>query len=699
LAKTLRVDLLGDATQLNRTLDEAKAKAEGTGKGFLSMGKTAALAGGAAGVGLLFEGLKDSIDAGMNAEKVNARLAVVFKDVGLSAKQYGGQVEDLTSKGRRLGFMNEDVKTSFGSLLLATGNVKDAITQVGIAEDLARYKSVDLGTATKALTMAHAGSTRMLKQLGISITPVTTAYDALKASGEKLTTAQGMLDAAHAKAIDRLATYHLALKLVTGDVQGQAQAYAGTASGAMAQFRAQLNNVFEVIGLKLLPTLTKLLNWVMQEMPTIEKVASVVFTAVKYVIDGVKAPMQAVIDLLQGNFSGAWNAIKAPIQDVIDLVSGPLTGAWNAISSLASSVWSSVSGAVTGAFTDIKSSFSTAWQTVNDGLTSAWGALSSLATKVWDGIKTAVTSVFKAIKTYYVTQWEVVKTGLTAAWNALSSLATKVWDAIKKVVTGAFTAIKSAYSTAWQTVKTGLTSAWNTLSTLATKVWGAIKTAATGAFKAIQTAFNSVWKPVYSGFETALKWIGNQGKAVWSAVSGAVKTAMNAISTAINAAMGPINAIIGALKTLIGWAQSALGAIQNLITGSKSAPVPPTSPATTGGRGSHGGGYIRHTGGLIPKLHFGGAADDVFAILQRGEYVLQRSAVNMLGTAMLDDLNKIGESSGPVSIQGANVAGRMGGGTGAPMQVNLHLDGRMIATALVDPMARQTNLMIRRNGG
>jgi hypothetical protein len=49
----------------------------------------------------------------------------------------------------------------------------------------------------------------------------------------------------------------------------------------------------------------------------------------------------------------------------------------------------------------------------------------------------------------------------------------------------------------------------------------------------------------------------------------------------------------------------------------------------------HTGGMVFHTGGLVPRFHWGGlAADEVPAILQRGEYVVSRK-----GVAALDAIN------------------------------------------------------------
>jgi TP901 family phage tail tape measure protein len=74
----------------------------------------------------------------------------------------------------------------------------------------------------------------------------------------------------------------------------------------------------------------------------------------------------------------------------------------------------------------------------------------------------------------------------------------------------------------------------------------------------------------------------------------------------------------------------------------------------------HSGGYIMHTGGYIPRFHFGGLAhDEVPAILQRGEYVVSRR-----GVAALDAINQ-GNIIGQPEV---NVVLNVQNNTGLPVQ-------------------------------
>lgn len=259
---------------VTKGLEDNLKSAEGR---FKRVSHTAGVAGLALAGGLAV-GLEKSVHAAMDAQVSQSRLEQAFKSAHLSAQRYEPSIVQVEKKSRLLGFTNEEVRTSLGSLITATGNYTQAQKRLAVAEDLARYKHVSLETATKALTMASAGSTRFLKQLGILTPTVTSAYDAFTQAHVKLITKmdaaghatqrlvrdtvflgseQGIAEAHAAKLKDKQDTIAKAMEIVTQKVHDQAQAYSDTAAGQMAQFRAQMENIQVQIGTALIPIFTK----------------------------------------------------------------------------------------------------------------------------------------------------------------------------------------------------------------------------------------------------------------------------------------------------------------------------------------------------------------------------------------------------------------------------------------------------------
>jgi hypothetical protein len=238
----LEAVLSANTRDFDRGMDKSETKMH-------KVGKAAGVAGLAIAGGLAV-GLTKSVHAALNAEVSQNRLEQAFKNAHLAISPYTKAIEDAEKAGRKLGFTDEATKTALGSLITATGSYKKAVDELSVAQDVSRFKHVELADATKMLTMAQTGSQRAAKQLGISVSAVTTAYDAL---GKNATSTEK----AQAKLTDKMATGDAVIQAVREHVSGQADAYSKTAAGGMEQFRAQLDHLEVAMGKGLLPILTQ----------------------------------------------------------------------------------------------------------------------------------------------------------------------------------------------------------------------------------------------------------------------------------------------------------------------------------------------------------------------------------------------------------------------------------------------------------
>jgi hypothetical protein len=179
--RKLIVEIIGDAKSLEAEFAKAGASSDQMGSKFSRIGKVAGVAGLAI-VGGLAVGIDKSVKAAEEAQASQARLEAAFRAVGLSATASAGQIDAAEASARKLGFTDDEVRTALGSLTIATHDVGESIKDLAVAQDLARFKSIPLADATKMITMAMTGSQRAAKQLGIVVQPLTTHYDALKAT-------------------------------------------------------------------------------------------------------------------------------------------------------------------------------------------------------------------------------------------------------------------------------------------------------------------------------------------------------------------------------------------------------------------------------------------------------------------------------------------------------------------------------------
>ncbi len=602
MARELKVIITGDSKQLEQALGKSSKSTETFGTKIAGMGKAAGIAAGAAGLALLTEGLKNSVDIALKDQSAHALLQRAFKNSGIDAGKYAKKIDDAKDSSRELGFKNSDVMTSLAKLIVPTKDVGKAMQDLKVAEDLARAKHIDLGAAVQIVTGALAGNQRAVKTLGIVVPPVTAAVDSLKKAhrGEK-----GPIDSAamaHAKYLDKIATGQKIIDTLSEKVRGQSQAYAGTASGGMAVFSAKLDDLQGKIGGALLPVLESVVSFINSNWNSIGTVMSDVWNAAKIPLEGFIAPMKVLWDLIHGDWGGAWDAIKAPavaawdaikgaIQPVIDQITGPLTTAMTGIQATASTVWTAVSGAVSTAFDAIKNAFNTIWTPVESA----------------------------------------IKTGM----NSVKTTAETVWSAVSGAVRGAFSAAKTAFDTIWNAWYGSLKTELQWVGAAGSTVWSTLSGAVGTAFGAIKGFWNNVLKPAFDAFKDAINWIKDHAGDAFNAIETAVTSVVGPVTSAINSMIGP-------LKTLVSWLQTAwdwIGKVGGGGGGQHNDPGNANSPVGPGGPT----GPKRAMGGYLP----GGANQGIPILAHGGEYVIRKSAVDKLGTAFLGRLNSY-DGGGPV---------------------------------------------------
>jgi hypothetical protein len=118
MARTLKVEIIGDTSDLEKSLKRASAASSGLGSKLGGLGKTAALAAGTAGLGAIAFTLKTGIDEWTNQTRVAANTAAVLKATGGIANVTAKHVQELASAiEHKSGIDDEAVKTSENLLL------------------------------------------------------------------------------------------------------------------------------------------------------------------------------------------------------------------------------------------------------------------------------------------------------------------------------------------------------------------------------------------------------------------------------------------------------------------------------------------------------------------------------------------------------------------------------------------------------
>ncbi len=408
----LEAVLSAQTRDFDRAMDRSQSR---MGK----VGKAAGVAGLAIAGGLAI-GLKKSVDEAMEAERVQKRLEQAFRTAGLSIKPYAKSIEEADKATRKLGFSDEDAKESLGSLLVATKSYKKSREDLNVAMDIARFKNIDLLSATKMLTMAQAGSQRATKQLGLSIQPVTSNYDTLKASMGKTIDEHEKMQLAAAKLIDKQATAAQVIDTVRQKLGGQAEAYSKTAAGGMAQFHAQTQELFEQLGTMLLPAITSVTTHLASLMELMQKHKGTVKALTVALAALAAALLTARAAQLLMNLAVLANPYVAATVAIIAM-SAALVVLWNR-SKQARTIIEIVTGVITMGLSVAIIEAIRHWDGLTSAINKALTPMRVLANVVAAALATAFDGIHSAI------------TGLNAGVHALVRALEKVVDAFKWII-------------------------------------------------------------------------------------------------------------------------------------------------------------------------------------------------------------------------------------------------------------------------
>ena len=173
---------------------------------------------------------RTSVAAAVEMEQANSRLAVSLKNIGKASAIGSDSIRASEKSMMSLGFEGTQTALALSSLVTATGSLEKSQGMLAASADLARFKNIDLASASVILAKASGGNAKAFKELGITL-------DKSLPPAKALEKAMGMLNA---------------------KIGGQAAAYATTYAGKLEILKAQFQDVQEQVGIKLLPELVKL---------------------------------------------------------------------------------------------------------------------------------------------------------------------------------------------------------------------------------------------------------------------------------------------------------------------------------------------------------------------------------------------------------------------------------------------------------
>ena len=241
-SRTLKLSILGDVTNLNKSLktadNDVNSFAGGLEKFSARAGKAFALAGAAA-VAYAGKLAIDGVKAAIEDEAAQAKLAKTLENVTGATDQTIKATEDyILQTSLAFGVTDEQLRPSLERLVRATKDVEEAQKLQSLALDISAGSGKSLESVSNALAKAAEGQTTALGKLGVGI------------------------DAADLKTmnLDQIT------KTLSDTFGGQAQAKTETYQGKMDKLKVAFDEAKESVGTALLPIITKMADYISTNM-------------------------------------------------------------------------------------------------------------------------------------------------------------------------------------------------------------------------------------------------------------------------------------------------------------------------------------------------------------------------------------------------------------------------------------------------
>ena len=239
-SRTLKLSILGDVDNLNKSLKSATADVETFGDKMGKVGKVvgaafvaAAAAAGAYAVKIGIEGVKAAVED----EKAQTQLALALENAtGATNAQIAATEQSILKMSLATGVADDQLRPALGRLVRSTGDITKAQDLLTTALDIATATGKPLETVANALGKAYDGNSAALGKLGIGLS-------AAELKTMSFTQVQGRLS----------------------DLFGGAAARnADTYAGRIARMQVAFDEAKETIGFALLPILEKVINFINQ---------------------------------------------------------------------------------------------------------------------------------------------------------------------------------------------------------------------------------------------------------------------------------------------------------------------------------------------------------------------------------------------------------------------------------------------------
>jgi phage-related protein len=246
-SRTLKLSILGDVDNLNKSLKTASGDVDSfgdkVGKAGVAIGKAFAAAAAAAGAAAIAIGI-EGVKAAIADEKAQTQLALALENAtGATQAQIKATEDSILKMSLATGVADDELRPALGRLVRSTGDITKAQDLLSTALDISAATGKPVEAIANSLAKAYDGNTAALGKLGVGLSTAELKTMSFEQVQGRLTELFG----------------------------GAAARNADTYAGKIARVQVAFDEAKETVGVALLPILDKLLQFINQNaLPAIQ---------------------------------------------------------------------------------------------------------------------------------------------------------------------------------------------------------------------------------------------------------------------------------------------------------------------------------------------------------------------------------------------------------------------------------------------
>jgi len=281
-SRTLKLSILADVDQLNKSLKAANNDVESSSSKISDFGKKAGLAFAAAAAAAGAYAVKigiDGVKAAIADEQAQVKLAGALRNAtGATDAQIASVEKQILKMSLATGVSDDQLRPAMARLALSTQDAGKATDLLALAMDISAQTGKPLEGVANALGKAYDGNTAALGKLGIGLSSAELKAMSFEEVSGRLTTLFG----------------------------GAATANANTFAGRMERLKVTFDEAKETIGFALLPILEKLMSFMsIHVIPIVERVSN----AFSNKSGGLTNYITYLGEVITGVFTPIWNGL------------------------------------------------------------------------------------------------------------------------------------------------------------------------------------------------------------------------------------------------------------------------------------------------------------------------------------------------------------------------------------------------------